>query len=378
MAFAPDPWIAHAVVARGFDVVGPSPPRPTPARRRAGRSSRSTARTRSACCARCTSGASGATAPPACSVCARTGRPDVARPGRGRLRRRGGGRAARPAAGDDAGRSPRASLAPAGRRRGARRAARRARAGAGSAARGAEPRPRPLALPAEPARPGVPLPSAVSPAGRAGAARRRGAVYFTLGTVFNLESGDLFARVVAGLRELGVEVIVTVGDGIDPAELGPQPPHVRVERARRPAAACSRAARPSSRTPARAACSARWRTGSRRCCCRSAPTSRTTRDRCAAARRRARARPADRHAGRGARRRHRGPRAAALPARRRAPARRARAAARARARGRAAQANWRSGHAGVDQQAPDLLLVDDLDAELLGLGGLGRAHVGAR
>ena len=55
------------------------------------------------------------------------------------------------------------------------------------------------------------------------------AVYFTLGTVFNLESGDLFTRVVAGLRELGVEVIVTVGDGIDPAELGPQPSHVRVE-----------------------------------------------------------------------------------------------------------------------------------------------------
>ena len=26
VAFAPDPWIAHAVVARGFDVVGPSPP----------------------------------------------------------------------------------------------------------------------------------------------------------------------------------------------------------------------------------------------------------------------------------------------------------------------------------------------------------------
>jgi UDP:flavonoid glycosyltransferase YjiC (YdhE family) len=62
---------------------------------------------------------------------------------------------------------------------------------------------------------------------RAGDAR---AVYFTLGTVFNLECGDLFTRVVAGLRELDVEVIVTVGDGIDPDELGPQPPHVHVER----------------------------------------------------------------------------------------------------------------------------------------------------
>ena len=57
-----------------------------------------------------------------------------------------------------------------------------------------------------------------------------GAVFFTLGTVFNLESGDLFTRVVEGLRTLGVDVVVAVGHGIDPAELGPQPAHVRVER----------------------------------------------------------------------------------------------------------------------------------------------------
>jgi UDP:flavonoid glycosyltransferase YjiC (YdhE family) len=55
------------------------------------------------------------------------------------------------------------------------------------------------------------------------------AIYFTLGTIVNVESGDLFTRVVAGLRDLGRDVIVTVGHGIDPAELGPQPPHVRVE-----------------------------------------------------------------------------------------------------------------------------------------------------
>jgi UDP:flavonoid glycosyltransferase YjiC (YdhE family) len=54
-------------------------------------------------------------------------------------------------------------------------------------------------------------------------------VYFTLGTVFNLESGDLFSRVLAGLGELGVEVVATVGAEIDPAELGPLPPQVRVE-----------------------------------------------------------------------------------------------------------------------------------------------------
>ena len=55
-------------------------------------------------------------------------------------------------------------------------------------------------------------------------------VYVTLGTVFNLESGDLFARVLAGVVELHVEVTATVGTEIDPAELGPLPPHVRIER----------------------------------------------------------------------------------------------------------------------------------------------------
>jgi UDP:flavonoid glycosyltransferase YjiC (YdhE family) len=55
-------------------------------------------------------------------------------------------------------------------------------------------------------------------------------VYFTLGTVFNLESGDLFTRVLDGLRELDVDVVATVGRQIDPAELGPQPERVRVER----------------------------------------------------------------------------------------------------------------------------------------------------
>jgi UDP:flavonoid glycosyltransferase YjiC (YdhE family) len=55
-------------------------------------------------------------------------------------------------------------------------------------------------------------------------------IYFTLGTVFNIESGDLFSRVLAGLRELPVNVIATVGREIDPAELGPQPAHIRIER----------------------------------------------------------------------------------------------------------------------------------------------------
>jgi UDP:flavonoid glycosyltransferase YjiC (YdhE family) len=54
-------------------------------------------------------------------------------------------------------------------------------------------------------------------------------VYFTLGTVFNLESGDLFARVLAGLRDLPVDVVATVGPHIDPQELGPLPDNIHVE-----------------------------------------------------------------------------------------------------------------------------------------------------
>ncbi|MCS7479599.1 glycosyltransferase [Umezawaea endophytica] len=55
-------------------------------------------------------------------------------------------------------------------------------------------------------------------------------VYFTLGTIFNTESGDLFTRVLDGLEDLPVHLVVTVGGRIDPAEFGPRPPHVRIER----------------------------------------------------------------------------------------------------------------------------------------------------
>jgi MGT family glycosyltransferase len=55
-------------------------------------------------------------------------------------------------------------------------------------------------------------------------------VYFTLGTVFNMESGDLFMRVLTGLRDLSVNVVVTVGHHIDPTEFGPQPANVYIER----------------------------------------------------------------------------------------------------------------------------------------------------
>jgi UDP:flavonoid glycosyltransferase YjiC (YdhE family) len=55
-------------------------------------------------------------------------------------------------------------------------------------------------------------------------------VYCTLGTVFPLESGDLFARLLEGLAELRIEAIVTVGLHIDADALGPLPPNVQLER----------------------------------------------------------------------------------------------------------------------------------------------------
>ncbi len=63
-------------------------------------------------------------------------------------------------------------------------------------------------------------------AGRGG----RSSIYVTLGTIFNSASGDLFERILGGLADLGVDVVATVGAGTDPADLGPQPAHVRVER----------------------------------------------------------------------------------------------------------------------------------------------------
>jgi UDP:flavonoid glycosyltransferase YjiC (YdhE family) len=58
----------------------------------------------------------------------------------------------------------------------------------------------------------------------------RRSIYLTLGTIFAQESGDLFPRVLAGLHDLNADVLVTVGRELDPAELGPQPAHIRIER----------------------------------------------------------------------------------------------------------------------------------------------------
>jgi hypothetical protein len=101
------------------------------------------------------------------------------------------------------------------------------------------PFPRSLLLPGKPVpatlrpiRPALPLPAHddVSPVwlddlGRGG----RPVVYATLGTLFNNPNNDaIFEAYFAALREEPIDVVVTVGSNRDPAEFGPQPPHVHV------------------------------------------------------------------------------------------------------------------------------------------------------
>ncbi len=55
-------------------------------------------------------------------------------------------------------------------------------------------------------------------------------VYVTLGTIFNTESGDLFTRVLQGLRDLPVRILATVGPAIDPASIPVRADNIRIER----------------------------------------------------------------------------------------------------------------------------------------------------
>jgi MGT family glycosyltransferase len=48
--------------------------------------------------------------------------------------------------------------------------------------------------------------------------------------VFNTESGDLFARVLSGLSDLSANVVVTVGEHVDPAEFRPRLRNVHIEK----------------------------------------------------------------------------------------------------------------------------------------------------
>lgn len=54
-------------------------------------------------------------------------------------------------------------------------------------------------------------------------------VHLTFGTIFNKAPGG-YGAALAGLRELPINIVVTVGADVDPATLGPQPAQVMVER----------------------------------------------------------------------------------------------------------------------------------------------------
>jgi UDP:flavonoid glycosyltransferase YjiC (YdhE family) len=77
-------------------------------------------------------------------------------------------------------------------------------------------------LPVQPVRL-TPLPERPPPAGRPKA------VYVTFGTIWNRDLSQ-FETVLAGLRHIRAEVIVTLGADADPAALGPQPAGVQVHR----------------------------------------------------------------------------------------------------------------------------------------------------
>jgi UDP:flavonoid glycosyltransferase YjiC (YdhE family) len=58
---------------------------------------------------------------------------------------------------------------------------------------------------------------------------RRRLVYATLGTVFDVESGDLFSRLIGALALLDGESVLTIGTEVARHELPTAPPHVRIE-----------------------------------------------------------------------------------------------------------------------------------------------------
>ena len=70
------------------------------------------------------------------------------------------------------------------------------------------------------------------PARRAADQRRRPLVYVTFGSEAPASEHfpGVYRDTIAALAELPVPVLVTIGDRRDPAELGPLPPSVRVER----------------------------------------------------------------------------------------------------------------------------------------------------
>ncbi|HET9444556.1 MAG TPA: glycosyltransferase, partial [Acidimicrobiales bacterium] len=58
----------------------------------------------------------------------------------------------------------------------------------------------------------------------------RPVVYVSLGTVFNAKALGVFSAVIEALRDEPVTAILTIGTDNDPAQLGPVPEHIHVER----------------------------------------------------------------------------------------------------------------------------------------------------
>ena len=84
-----------------------------------------------------------------------------------------------------------------------------------------------IAQPIQPATPGEREDALPRWASRLGA---RPVVYVTLGTVPIFNRPDGFGPLLAGLADVDADVVVTVGTDTDPAELGPQPANIHVER----------------------------------------------------------------------------------------------------------------------------------------------------
>jgi UDP:flavonoid glycosyltransferase YjiC (YdhE family) len=56
-------------------------------------------------------------------------------------------------------------------------------------------------------------------------------VYVGLGTLYSGERGpEIFSKLLAGLRQVDAEIVVTVGNDLDPAVFGPQPDNIHLER----------------------------------------------------------------------------------------------------------------------------------------------------
>ena len=75
-------------------------------------------------------------------------------------------------------------------------------------------------------------PSALEPPGATALPALRAdrpTVYVTLGTIFNLESGDLFTRMLAGLGDAPWNVVVTVGPHLDPSEFSALASNIHIE-----------------------------------------------------------------------------------------------------------------------------------------------------